>query len=160
MSEIPTRVRDYLDASGRAYEVIPHHTDHTALQTAWDTHTLPAEFAKTVFLSIDGVDTMAVIPAAAHVSASGVRSRMSAASVRVLDEAEIEALCPDCELGAAPPFGALYLLPVLVSPELLAASHVTFNGGTHRAAIRMRTRDFDELVKPERVVLTEPDLAG
>jgi len=159
MSQIPSAIRDYLDAEGVEYEVVEHKGDHTALQTAWDTHTPAHVFAKTVFVQLDGRNVMAVIPASAHISASRLGQSTGAKQVRLLDEVEIEQLCSDCELGAAPPFGSLYALSVYISPALLKEDHVTFNGGTHRVAIRMRVADFERVVHPEAVALTECDAA-
>ncbi len=47
-----------------------------------------------------------------------------------------------------PPFGPLYKQPVVVDRCLTADPEILFNGGSHREAIRMRYRDFEELVKP------------
>jgi len=44
-------------------------------------------------------------------------------SVRLATEAEFSNLFPDCELGAMPPFGSLYNLPVYVDESLAADSH-------------------------------------
>jgi prolyl-tRNA editing enzyme YbaK/EbsC (Cys-tRNA(Pro) deacylase) len=58
---------------------------------------------------------------------------------------------PDCDLGAAPPFGHLYDLPVYVSVSLAQEERITFNGGTHEDAIQLAWKDFERLVGP-RVV--------
>jgi Polymer-forming cytoskeletal/Aminoacyl-tRNA editing domain len=63
-------------------------------------------------------------------------------------EQEFSSLFPDCELGAMPPFGSLYNLPVYVDESLAADEAIVFNAGTHRDAIRMRFDDFVRLAKP------------
>jgi Ala-tRNA(Pro) deacylase len=63
-------------------------------------------------------------------------------------EQEFSSLFPDCELGAMPPFGSLYNLPVYVDESLAADEAIVFNAGTHRDAIRMRYDDFVRLAKP------------
>jgi Aminoacyl-tRNA editing domain len=73
--------------------------------------------------------------------------------VRLGTEQEFSSLFPDCELGAMPPFGALYNLPVYVDESLAADEAIVFNAGTHRDAIRMRYGDAQGLViRSERVV--------
>jgi hypothetical protein len=57
-------------------------------------------------------------------------------------------LYSECELGAMPPFGPLYKQPVVVDKSLTLDPEILFNAGSHREAIRMRYRDFEELVKP------------
>jgi Ala-tRNA(Pro) deacylase len=57
-------------------------------------------------------------------------------------------LYSECELGAMPPFGPLYKQPVVVDRSLTSDPEILFNAGSHREAIRMKYRDFEELVKP------------
>jgi len=160
MCPIPARVQALLDERQVPFEVVEHKPDHTALQTAWDTHTPSREFAKTVFVEVDGECAMAVLTASDQLSEQGLRASVGASSVHLLDESEIEKVCPDCELGAAPPFGNLYGVPVFVSPRLREDETITFNGGTHREAIRMRYEDFERLVRPRVVSLSVGDDRG
>lgn len=157
MSDLSPRLRDFLDARGVEYEVVHHHTDHTAEQTAWDTHTSPREFAKTVFVCVDGSFAMAVLPAADMVSEEKLRLALDAREVRIAEEDEFDGLCPDCELGAEPPFGSLYRLPVYASPALAAHPSITFNGGSHREAVRMPYADWARLAEPRVVPLGRHD---
>jgi Ala-tRNA(Pro) deacylase len=60
--------------------------------------------------------------------------------VRLASEAELRPLYSDCELGAMPPFGPLYNQPVVVDKSLTSDPEISFNGGSHREAIRMRYR--------------------
>lgn len=142
------RLRSYLDQQGVEYETIHHKADFRAMATAVDTHTDPAEFAKTVFLWVDGHPIMAVLPASRHVALAKVRKALGAEHVRVATESDCRELCQDCEVGAAPPFGSLYDLPVYLSPALAEDETITFNAGTHRDAIRMRYADYERLVHP------------
>ena len=61
----------------------------------------------------------------------------SAEDVRLVPEAEFKHIFPDCEPGAMPPFGNLYDLSVLVSPDLAEETEIAFNAGTHTEIIRM-----------------------
>ena len=54
MGEGFERLRAYLDAEGVSYHLIHHPADYRARQTAEDTATPPEDFAKTVFVWIDG----------------------------------------------------------------------------------------------------------
>ena len=157
VSEIPKRLLDFLESSGVKYEVIQHHTDHTAQQTAWDTHTPLHEFAKTIFVRIDELFAMAVLPGDQLVSEEKLRLALSARGVRLASEEEFEALCPDCDVGAAPPFGNLYGLPVYASPSLADDETITFNAGTHQEAIRLSYTDWLHLVEPQVVPLARHD---
>jgi Ala-tRNA(Pro) deacylase len=154
MSEIVKRLHELLDDSGVEYEIIHHRQDVTAEQTAADTHTSKREFAKTVFVWVDGQYALAVLPATHFVSVSKLERGLDASEVRLASEFEMGDLCLDCEVGAAPPFGNLYDLPVYVCPVLAQDERITFNAGTHQDAVRMRYADFERLVQPKIVPMS------
>jgi Ala-tRNA(Pro) deacylase len=68
------------------------------------------------------------------------RARVVGHPVRLATEAEFASLFPDCELGAMPPLGELYGLPVYVDESLSVDKEIIFSAGTHRDAIRMNYR--------------------
>jgi Ala-tRNA(Pro) deacylase len=154
---VGARLRKHLEENGVAYETIHHRADVTAQEAARDTHTPPAEFAKTVFLAIDGGFAVAVLPADDFVSEEKLRLALGARGVELATEEEIREICPDCELGAAHPFGGLYGLPVYVSAELEQDETITFNAGTHEDAVRVAYRDFKRLAEPQVVPLARHD---
>jgi Ala-tRNA(Pro) deacylase len=150
-------LKKLLEASGVAHEVLHHHGDHTAGQTAWDTHTPYEAFAKTVFVEVDGELAMAALPANDRLSETKLALALGARSVELASESRMGEACPDSEVGAAPPFGHLYGLPLYVSPALGANEEVTFNAGTHHDAIRMSYRDFIRLSEGQVVPVARHD---
>jgi Ala-tRNA(Pro) deacylase len=153
MSGVNPRLQALLDESGVSYEIIHHREDFRARTTAEDTHTPPSEFVKTVFVWIDGGYAMVALPAT-HFLAEGRMARsLGAEEIRLASESEIANLCPDCEVGAAPPFGKLFELATYASPGLAEDEHITFNAGTHRDAVRLRWADYERLVQPKLVHL-------
>jgi Ala-tRNA(Pro) deacylase len=56
-------------------------------------------------------------------------------------------LFPDCELGAMPPFGPSFNMPVIVDTSI-AGGFIAFNLGTHRDVARMSYADFRRLARP------------
>jgi Ala-tRNA(Pro) deacylase len=157
MSEGLKRLQEYLDGASVAYKVIEHRPDYRAQTAAADTETPAREFAKTVFLWIDGSPAMAVLPADKTLSPKRVCRSLDVAEVRLAHETEIHELCPDCDVGAEPPFGNLYGLPVYVSPALAEDEEITFNAGSHDHALRMAFADFQRLVEPQVVALAKGD---
>jgi Ala-tRNA(Pro) deacylase len=125
MSGVNPRLQALLDESGVSYEIIHHREDFRARTTAEDTHTPPSEFVKTVFVWIDGGYAMVALPAT-HFLAEGRMARsLGAEEIRLASESEIANLCPDCEVGAAPPFGKLFELATYASPGLAEDEHIT-----------------------------------
>jgi len=147
---VPQRLRTFLDSNCIPYESLPHSTTYTAQGTATIMQISGKEVAKTVVLcaGVLGEETiLAVLPGPRHVKFDKLAALVGK-PVRLATEEEFSRLFPDCELGAMPPFGALYNLPVYVDESLAKDHHVIFNAGTHHDAVRMTYEDFVRLAKP------------
>jgi Ala-tRNA(Pro) deacylase len=104
--------------------------------------------AKVVIAKVHERFAMTVLPASWNVDLHRLREIFLTHHVRLATEDELTGLFPDCELGAMPPFGILYGLPVYVDQALTEDEQITFQAGTHSEAIRMRYMDFAALVFP------------
>jgi len=148
---VPTRLKSFLDANQFPYESLSHSTTYTAQGMAAVMQISGKEMAKTVVLRVGKQfeDTiLAVLPGSKHVKLDKLAVALGK-PVRMATEAEFSNLFPDCELGAMPPFGSLYDLPVYVDESLAKDQEIVFNAGTHHDAIRMRYDDFLRLAEPE-----------
>jgi Ala-tRNA(Pro) deacylase len=148
ITEIPDRILAFLNQTTNRYAIIMHRRDYTAREAAADTYTPNLEFAKTVVLRIDEGFALAVLPAHHRIDMEKLRSALEATQIDLASEATIRELFPNCEVGAEPPLGNLYGLPVIVSAAMALDENITFNAGTHDCAIQMRYADFERLVKP------------
>ena len=157
---VSPRLEGFLKENGVHYEVIHHRVQYQSQQTAVDTDTLQREFAKTLFVLVDGRYAMAVMPANQFLSERTLRESLAADELRLATEDELAPLCPDAEVGAAPPFRNLYGLDVYVSPVLAEDEEITFNAGSHEAAARMAYRDFERLVRPRVVPMCRHDFVS
>ncbi len=146
-----TRVQALLDERGIEYETIHHARDYTAQETAAHTHTRGREFAKAVIVKVGDGYAMAVLPSHHAVDPERLSRALGGERVELASEQEIARLLPDCEVGAIPPFGNLYDLPVYVSPTLTEDRTITCVAGTHEDAMRLAYRDWESITKP-RVV--------
>jgi Ala-tRNA(Pro) deacylase len=107
-----------------------------------------AQMAKPVLVNIDGALAMAVVPADARVDLARLREQTDADSAVLATEDEFGERFPECELGAMPPFGNLYGMPLYMDRRLADDPAVCFNAGSHTDLIRMRTADFERLANP------------
>ena len=144
---ISVRLKTFLDENQIPYSVMTHTTAYTAQGAAATMRISGNELAKTVVLWTGEEMILAVLPAPNHVKFEKLAAEVGK-SVRLATEKEFSSLFPDCELGAMPPFGSLYSLPVYVDESLAADEAIVFNAGTHRDAIRMRYDDFVRVAKP------------
>jgi len=91
---------------------------------------------------------MLVLPAPARVDISRLEQILGAQDVRLAHESEFAQVFPDCELGAMPPFGGMYHVPVYVDRSLAAAGDIVFRAGTHRDTLQMAFDDYVRLAQP------------
>ena len=146
---MPTaKLKKFLDDNQVRYLTIQHSPAFTIQEVAAQMHIHGWELAKTTILKADGKFVMAVLPAPCRVDLERMRSLAGAGSVALATEAEFRSLFPECELGAMPPCGNLYGLPVYVDGRLREDKSIVFNAGTHTEAIRMDYGDFERLVEP------------
>ena len=143
-----TKVKEFLDSHGVKYLSIRHSAAFHAAEVAVLAHVAGRDFAKTIVVRVDNSFAMVVLPASRRLMLADLRELLQAPSARLATEAEFWDLFPDCALGAMPPFGNLYGLPVYVSANLADESEIAFNAGTHTEVIKMAYADFEELVKP------------
>jgi Ala-tRNA(Pro) deacylase len=117
-------------------------------------HLPPAEVAKTVVIHSEIGYAMLVVPGNQLVDFQEVRVELGLQQLRMATEHELASLFPDCELGAMPPVGQLYMLPVYLDAAMAEERLIAFNGGTHRDVIHMLTAEFRRIVRPVIAPLT------
>jgi Ala-tRNA(Pro) deacylase len=150
----PRQIVDFLEGAEVEYEVLPHIRTYNAQGAAASLHVKGREFAKSVILKTqDGRFAMAVVPAPRPVDLPAASAAMRT-KVELAREGEFAGQFWDCEVGAEPPFGNLYGMPVYVDESLGKDPEIIFNAGTHEEAIRMRYSDFERLVHPAAVPLS------
>ena len=143
-----TRLESYLREHGARYDVDVHPERFTAQETAQVEHVPGKAFVKVVIAKVDGDLVMLAVPAPHEVDLDAVAWIMGADQVELAHETDFVEIFEDCEVGAMPPFGNLYDVPVLVDETLAEDDHIVFNAGTHRRAVRMSFADFHRLVRP------------
>lgn len=144
---ILTRIKNHLEENRVVFSALTHPPSYTAQGTAAVMHVSGREVAKTVVVQAGKEYYLAVMPASSHIQL-GKLSQVIGRPARLAGEREFHSLFPDCELGAMPPLGELYGLPVYVDESLIADNEIVFNAGTRRDAVRMNLADFMRLAKP------------
>jgi Ala-tRNA(Pro) deacylase len=140
------RVEGYLEEHGVAYQW-HHHPSvvFTAQEVAHLEHIPGKLVAKVVMAFSDHNPLMLVLPAPYWVDLEKAAQELGSGDLRLATEDEFGPYFPDCELGAMPPFGNLYGIPVYVDRSLAEDRTIFFQGGTHRDVIEMEFADFVRL---------------
>jgi Ala-tRNA(Pro) deacylase len=77
-----------------------------------------------------------------------LKQAAGASKAELASEDDFKSLFPECEVGAMPPFGNLYDLPVYSETSLAEDEEIAFNAGSHKELFRMAYKDFEKLVGP------------
>jgi Ala-tRNA(Pro) deacylase len=149
------RLKELLDEAKISYEVYNHPLAYTAQEIAAQQHISGKEMAKVVMLEADDHLIMGVIPGSQKIHLNTAKASLGATALRLATEDEFISRFPECEIGAMPPFGNLYGLPVVVDPALEKDEYIYFNAGNHVQTVRLKYKDFAQLVKPRIARLTE-----
>ena len=148
------KLQEFLEQNQVVYTHTVHPLAYTAREVAAAEHVPAHEVAKTViFLSEHGYG-MAVLAGDTVADLQQLRLDLALSRLRLATEAELADLFPPCELGAMPPFGNLFGLPVYVDSRLAGEDMITFNAGTHRDVIHMHFGDFERLAQPSVVAFS------
>jgi Ala-tRNA(Pro) deacylase len=146
-----TTLRDcieYLDERGVPYTHTFHATAYRAREVASAEHVPPGMIAKTVLFCGDDFYGLAVLPADCLLDLDRLAPATASDHLRLATEQEVALLFPGCEVGAMPPLGDLFDLPVYLDERLAREKHIVFNAGTHRDAIHMKTADYLRVASP------------
>jgi len=143
-----TLIKQYLDLKNIPYTHHVHRTAFTAGEVAQEEHVPGTMVAKTIVVKADGQYRMAVLPAAGKIDMHALKDALGVRDLHLATELEFKGIFPDSDVGAMPPFGNLYGMPVYVEQSLTRSTEIVFNAGTHEDTIRMKYADFSRLVQP------------
>jgi Ala-tRNA(Pro) deacylase len=145
---ILAKLREFLEANKVPYSVHSHPEAYTAQEIAALQHVKGRRLAKVVIVRAGDRSVLLVLPADRRVDFEKLKAALGTRDVRLAQESEFRDLFPGCEVGAMPPFGNLYGLPVYADRSLEKDDEIVFNAGTHTLTAKLAWRDYVTLVTP------------
>jgi Ala-tRNA(Pro) deacylase len=142
------RLETYFRESGVPFQVQHHPMAYTAQRVAESEHIPGKMVAKAVMVFADSQPVMLALPADYRVSFEKAAGALGVKEVRLAHEDEFADTFPDCEVGAMPPLGNLYGLPVYVDRHLAEDETIVFQAGTHADTMSLQYADYERLVHP------------
>jgi len=143
-------LESYLRENKVPFQVQHHAVAYTAQEVAAAEHVPGRMLAKVVMVLGDGKLAMLVLPAPSRVNPEQAAAALGAKDVRLAQEEEFAERFPGCEVGAMPPFGNLWDLPVYVDKSLAEDETIVFEAGTHTDTMSMKFADYARLVEPNQ----------
>ncbi|MGH8655918.1 MAG: aminoacyl-tRNA deacylase [Gammaproteobacteria bacterium] len=147
------KLQEFLDRHHVKYVTMTHSRAYTAQEIAQSAHVSGKELAKIVMVKLDNKLAMAVLPAASQVDFGRLRQGTGIDNAELALEEEFKDEFAGCDVGAMPPFGNLYGIPVFISRDLTRDESITFSAGSHTELMRLAYRDYSRLVNPTVIEL-------
>jgi Ala-tRNA(Pro) deacylase len=106
------------------------------------------DLAKTLIVHTEDKYCMVVMSGDHRLDEKMLKDIIKTRHFHLAHEKDLEPLFPDCELGAMPPFGNLFALPVYIDKVLTEDKEIVFNAYSHTKSIRLKMADYLRLAKP------------
>lgn len=132
---------------GVTYEVMEHEPVLTSEDAARVRNTPLAEGAKALVMYADSKPIMVVVSADKRADANAFKKTYGVKDLRMATRDEAEKVTRT-KIGAIPPFGNLFAIPLYVDKALTASEMIVFNAGEHTKSIRMKYKDFAKVTSP------------
>ena len=144
------KLQDFLTEKHVPFEVLPHRATYDSQRMAQSLHVSGHEVAKTVLLRCSGKApyVVAVVPASRQIDLVKAGEAVGTGPAELATEQEMHNHCPECEIGALPPFGSCYDMKTISDDSLADQEQILFEGDNHEESIRMKYNDFVELEHP------------
>jgi Ala-tRNA(Pro) deacylase len=142
---IANTVKSYLDSEQLSYEILQHPHTSSSAETADVAYIWEDQLAKSVLLEDEAGYVMAILPASERVDLKKLREKMHR-PLELASEEELGEIFADCEVGAVPPLGQAYGIPVIYDDSLMSLANVYFEAGDHEDLIYMGGAEFLQLL--------------
>ena len=146
---IASKLKNYLQQQEVEYKVVAHPHSEYSMETAEKAHVPGDALAKGVLVRGDEGYLLMVLPADYQIEIESLRKLLKQ-KVTMVNEATLEKVFSDCELGAVPPIGMAYGVKTIWDPKssLGKLEEVFFEAGDHQSLVRMSGVQFHELMAP------------
>lgn len=142
-------LKNYLDQNQVPYEVTAHPEAYTSQEIAATLHKTGKRLGKVVMVKAGDQLVMCVLPAHELIDIGRLETILGSKQVRLATEEEFKEIFPDCDVGAMPPFGNLYHVPVYLDERLAQYDKFYFEAGSRTEIVTMSMDDYRRLVSPQ-----------
>lgn len=147
---IARKLKDYIVGKGIHYDTVTHHRTATSSQTAQAAHVPSRRLAKSVLVHHETGYALAVVPSSHRIELNTLQAVVDR-RLGLASEDEVSQLFSDCDIGAVPPVGAAYDVPVILDESFDVDTDVYFEAGDHKTLVHVNADDFRSLLQGARV---------
>jgi len=143
------RLIDHLSDQQAKFTLESHSKAFTSQEVAQRMHVHGLNMGKVVVVVCDGYLALCLLPAHFHVDCISMAEEIGVSEIRLALESEFSGHFPQCELGAIPPFSALWQMPVYMSFAFDITQDLVFNAGNWSEVVRMPCNEYIRIEQPK-----------
>src|SRR4030043_1388689 len=159
--KISQKIIKYLDLSKIKYEIVNHKTVYTAYDKAATLRVKPNVTGKTLILKADSNLIMVLAPGNKNLDLVKLKKLTKVKKLGFLSEKVLKnkfsaqggyaSGVKGIKLGAIPPFGDLWKLPLFVDRGLLREKSIFISSGIYEASFKVNPKIFENMIPAKRV---------
>jgi Ala-tRNA(Pro) deacylase len=159
---LPETISSYLKQHDVPFVAVSHPVAVSATRLAELLGVSGHQVGKTLLVKADEAWLLVLLPATARLDLEAVARVAGAKHAELAPEAELAWRFPQCEVGAAPPFGNIWELPLIADVTLAHPGTLYLRGGTHEDVLEMNFVDLADLEDPLIAAVTDEavEIAG
>jgi Ala-tRNA(Pro) deacylase len=144
------KIINILKENNISYESFTHEAVRTSEEAAKVRNTSLKEGAKALVMIADGIPVLIIVPGDTKADTDKIKNIYKYNKLKMSSIEEAQRLS-GAQVGGVPPFGNLFEIPVkmLCAKELLENEFISFNAGEKTISIRMKSKEWFELVNPD-----------
>lgn len=140
-------IKDLLDKNKISYKLIEHKPAFTSEDAAKIRGSSLSLGAKALIMKADKKSIMIVVPGDKKVDTSTFKKLYQVKDLEMATKEEVKAVS-GVEVGAVPPFGNLFKIPLYFDKTIVENGVVFFNAGSHSKSISLKGSDLEKITKP------------
>lgn len=154
MTDLFKKIKAFLDEHNVVYDVAEHEPTPTSADSAKARGTTLKTGAKALLIKGNEKFVLCIMPADKRLDTKKLKSVLNAKKIRFATIEELKELT-GCDKGAMPPFNHFFSFDMIVDPQLFEEEFMDFNAGSLEHSIKMKTADYDRIVKPRKEEIVE-----
>ncbi len=141
------KIIDLLRETGVAYNLVEHPAVFNSVKAAKMVGASLSQGTKALILLGDGKPLMVVVSGEDKVDFQKIKKLIKVKNLALAIPEEVQKIS-GVEIGAVPPFGNLFNIPLYVDTKLGNEKEIFFSAGSHSVSIRMKYVDFQMVSNP------------
>ncbi|MFA5827925.1 MAG: YbaK/EbsC family protein [Candidatus Shapirobacteria bacterium] len=138
----------YLKEKSVNFREISHRETKTSVESAAARGTKLKQGAKALLMFADNNPVLIVLSAAKKLDNAAFKKQFEVKDLRMATPEEVKQVS-QVDIGAVPPFGNLFGVPVYVDEGFLLIEEIAFNAGSLSRSVIMKSADWKKLTTPK-----------